>query len=37
MLLGLNRDLKTGDTFSLTLLYEKGGAETVQVVVIPEN
>jgi periplasmic copper chaperone A len=37
MLVGLNRELKTGETFALTLLYEKGGEQTVQVVVMPEN
>lgn len=37
MLFGLNKDLKTGDTFPLTLRYEKGGEATVQVQVKTKN
>jgi copper(I)-binding protein len=37
MLVDLRRELEVGDTFALTLLYEKGGESTVQVVVMPEN
>jgi len=37
MLVGLTRELRAGDTFDLTLLYERGHEETVQVVVMPEN
>lgn len=37
MLFGLNKDLKTGDTFPLTLRYEQGGEATVQVQVKTKN
>ncbi len=37
MLMKLNRDLKTGDTFPLTLKYQKAGEMTVQVKVAPAN
>jgi periplasmic copper chaperone A len=37
MLVGLTRELKTGDTFSLTLLFGKADEETIEVVVMPEN
>ena len=37
MLFGLNRELKAGDTFALTLQYEKGGEHTVQVQVTTKN
>lgn len=33
MLMDLERDLKPGDTFSLTLKFEKAGARSVQVTV----
>lgn len=33
MLIGLKRDLKAGDTFDLTLTFEKGGELTVSVTV----
>jgi periplasmic copper chaperone A len=37
MLMKLNKDLKTGDTFPLTLKYQKAGDMTVQVKVQPAN
>ena len=37
MLFGLNKELKAGDTFALTLQYEKGGEHTVQVQVTTKN
>ena len=37
MLFGLNKELKAGDTFPLTLRYEKGGEHTVQVQVKTKN
>jgi len=37
MLFGLNKELKTGDTFPLTLRYEKSGEKTVQVQVKTKN
>jgi periplasmic copper chaperone A len=37
MLVGLTRELKAGETFALTLMYEKGGESTIEVVVTPEN
>ena len=37
MLFGLSKELKTGDTFPLTLRYEKGGENTVQVQVKTKN
>ena len=37
MLVGLTRELKMGDTFSLTLLFGNAAEETVEVVVMPEN
>jgi periplasmic copper chaperone A len=37
MLFGLNKELKTGDTFPLTLRYQKAGEMTVQVKVQPAN
>jgi len=37
MLMGLNKELKTGDTFLLTLKYQKAGEMTVQVKVQPAN
>lgn len=37
MLFGLNKELKTGDTFNLTLQYKKGGTSTVQVQVKTKN
>ena len=37
MLVGLTRELKTGDSFALTLLFQSGGEETVQVVVAGKN
>jgi copper(I)-binding protein len=37
MLMKLNRDLKTGDTFSLTLEFEKAGEMTVEVKVQAAN
>ena len=37
MLMKLNRDLKAGDTFNLTLKYEKAGEVPVQVKVQPAN
>lgn len=33
MLIGLTRDLKTGDTFELTLMFEKSGEKTITVTV----
>ena len=33
MLVNLNKDLKTGDRFELTLQFEKSGAKTIQVTV----
>jgi hypothetical protein len=33
MFMGLNRDLKPGDTFSLTLVFETAGEMTFEVVV----
>jgi copper(I)-binding protein len=37
MLFGLNRELKVGDTFPLTLKYEQGGEQTIQVQVKEKN
>ncbi len=37
MLFGLNKDLKTGDVFPLTLRYQKAGDMTVQVTVQGKN
>jgi periplasmic copper chaperone A len=37
MLMKLRKDLKTGDTFPLTLKYQKAGDMTVQVKVQPAN
>ncbi len=37
MLMKLNKDLKAGDTFPLTLKYQKAGDMTVQVKVQPAN
>ena len=37
MLFGLNRELKVGETFPLTLTYEQGGQQTIQVQVKPKN
>lgn len=37
MLVGLTRELRAGDVFDLTLLYESGREEIVQVAVMPEN
>jgi len=37
MLFGLNKELKAGDTFPLTLKFEQGGESTVQVQVKPKN
>ncbi len=37
MLMKLNRDLKDGDTFPLTLKYQNAGDMTVQVKVQPPN
>lgn len=37
MLYALSEDLKVGDTFDLTLLYERGEESTVEVLVMPEN
>ncbi len=37
MLMKLNKELKTGDTFALTLKYQKAGDMAVQVKVQPAN
>ena len=37
MLFGLNRELKVGETFPLTLTFEHGGQQTIQVQVKPKN
>ncbi len=37
MLMKLNKELKTGDTFPLTLRYQKAGEMTVPVKVQPAN
>jgi periplasmic copper chaperone A len=37
MLMTLNRDLKTGDTFPVTLKYQNAGDQTIQVKVQPAN
>ena len=37
MLFGLNKELKVGDTYQLTLNYEKGGESTVNVQVKEKN
>ena len=37
MLFGLNKELKVGDTFPLTLKFEQGGESTVQVQVKAKN
>ena len=37
MLFTLKKELKAGDTFSLTLKYQKAGERTVQVKVQPPN
>jgi periplasmic copper chaperone A len=37
MLYDLTKELRTGDTFNLTLVYEKGGEETVEVLVRVAN
>lgn len=37
MLMKLNKELKPGDTFALTLKYQKAGDMTVQVKVQPAN
>ena len=37
MLMKLNKDLKTGDTFPLTLKYQNAGDQTIQVKVQPAN
>ena len=37
MLFGLNKELNLGDTFPLTLTYEHGGQQTVQVQVQAKN
>jgi periplasmic copper chaperone A len=37
MLFGLNKELKAGDTFPLTLKFDKGGEQTVQVQVRTKN
>ena len=33
----LNKDLKTGDTFPVTLKYQNAGDQTIQVKVQPAN
>lgn len=37
MLLELKKELKAGDTFALTLVYENSGENVVDVLVTPEN
>jgi copper(I)-binding protein len=37
MLVGLTQDLKVGETFKLTLQFEKSGAITLDVPIRPEN
>jgi len=37
MLFGLNKELKVGDTFPLTLTFQKGGDTAVQVQVKEKN
>ncbi len=37
MMFGLSRELKAGDTFDVTLKYEKAGEQTVKVSVRPRN
>ena len=37
MLFGLNKELKVGETYPLTLKYERGGETTVQVQVKAKN
>jgi periplasmic copper chaperone A len=37
MLFELKRELKAGETFELTLLYEREKESTVEVLVMPEN
>ena len=37
MLFGLNKELKVGDSFPLTLKFEQGGEQTIQVQVKEKN
>jgi periplasmic copper chaperone A len=37
MMLGVNKELKVGDTFKLTLKYANGGASTVDAKVQQKN
>ena len=37
MMFGLSRELKVGETFPLTLKYERGADTTVQVLVQAKN